>query len=69
MDPWPPIVVHPPVGGRRRVTVDDGVPLGDASDPDEVYALLAANGWDEPDLVPDDVGLIEWRGGGPDRWT
>lgn len=67
MDPWPPVVVHPPDHGLRRVTVEDGRPLGVVTTRAELYVLLVADGWDETDLVPDDAGLVEWRGG-TDDW-
>lgn len=65
----PRVVVHPPSpSGGRRVRVDR-VPLGIAYGPEDLVEFLRRVGLDPDQLDLDDTGLIEWRGGGPDKWA
>ncbi|MFS4105113.1 hypothetical protein [Streptomyces sp. PD-S100-1] len=66
------VVVHPPAtNGGRRVTVD-GQPLGTAFSVHDLAVFLeraGLEGWDELDVAQhSELGLIEWRGGGPEVW-
>jgi hypothetical protein len=63
----PPVVVDPPLDGRRRVTVH-GDDVGAAIGQDELRRMLRRAGVAEEDTPLDDPELIEWRGGGPDDW-
>lgn len=62
------MVVHPPSPtGGRRVTIGDQI-AGLAMGPADLFEFLRRAGLD-PDLVElSDPTLIEWRGGGPERW-
>lgn len=64
------VVVYPPSEtGGRRVRVD-GRNIGTAYSLHDLAVFLeraGLEGWDELDVVGA-VGLIEWRGGGPDVW-
>ncbi|WP_327669475.1 MULTISPECIES: hypothetical protein [unclassified Streptomyces] len=65
-----PIVIYPPdEDGGRRVRVD-GTILGRAFTVRDVAAFMQEAGlqeWDEMDVVR--TSLIDWRGGGADRWA
>ncbi|MEV6315965.1 hypothetical protein [Streptomyces sp. NPDC051776] len=63
----PPVVVHPPDRGARRVTIR-GEPVGKAHAPKDVIEFLRVAGLDENAVELDDPNLIEWRGGGPADW-
>ncbi|MFJ6657443.1 hypothetical protein ACIQNG_13875 [Streptomyces sp. NPDC091377] len=64
-----PVVIYPPdEQGGRRVRVAGQI-LGRAYSVNDVARMLQEVGlhdWDEMDVVRS--ALIEWRGGGPDRW-
>ncbi len=62
----PLIVVHPPRGGERLVTVL-GEPVGSVDSLCDIELLLRRAGLSPGDVL-DDPDLIEWRGGGPDAW-
>ncbi|MFZ3573282.1 hypothetical protein ACOKM5_40770 [Streptomyces sp. BH097] len=65
-----PVVICPPdEDGGRRVRIDGAI-LGRASSVKDVAAILQEAGlraFDETRVAYS--ALIEWRGGGPDRWT
>ncbi len=61
-----PVVVYPPGPGGRRVTVR-GEDVGRATSETDLAEFLRRVGLDDPDTA--DVGLVEWRGGGPDVWA
>ena len=60
------IVVHPPQGGGRLVTVL-GEPVGVVETLGEIELLLRRAGLPPADVL-DDPEMVEWRGGGPDVW-
>ncbi|WP_345104025.1 hypothetical protein [Streptomyces drozdowiczii] len=63
----PPVVVHPVHDGVRRVAIR-GRPVGTASSPGDVMASLRQAGVVlDAEELPTTL-LVEWRGGGPDRW-
>ncbi|MGK5631045.1 hypothetical protein [Streptomyces sp. URMC 123] len=64
----PPVVVHPPTSGGRRVSVR-GHDVGRALRPEDVLEFLRRAGLEEGAAALDDPELIEWRGGGPDHWS
>ncbi|MDH2390250.1 MULTISPECIES: hypothetical protein [Streptomyces] len=65
----PPVIVHPPADGGRRVSVH-GRFAGLAHGRGDVAELLRGMGFgtegDTIDLF--DSSLVEWRGGGPETW-
>ncbi|MET8472321.1 hypothetical protein ABZY90_37380 [Streptomyces sp. NPDC006422] len=65
-----PVVIYPPdEGGGRRIRIDGAI-LGRALSVKDVVAILHEAGlrsFDETRVAYS--ALIEWRGGGPDRWT
>lgn len=64
-----PIIVHPPSpSGGRRVTTRDGTILGLANGPADLTEFLRRAGLGQHDVALDDPALVEWRGGGPERW-
>jgi MFS family permease len=63
----PPVVVDPPLDGRRRVMIN-GADVGAAVSADELRGMLRRADLAGEDVNLDDPGLIEWRGGGPDDW-
>ena len=67
MEGSPPVVVHPPHGGTRLVTVR-GERLGRARGTGDVLEFLRRAGLDPDDVALEDPALIAWRGGGPDTW-
>lgn len=67
MDGHPPVVVHPPTGRGRRVTVR-GQDVGLAAGPEDLMEFLRRAGLDPDDIALDDPALIEWRAGGPEDW-
>jgi hypothetical protein len=62
-----PVIVHPPVGGRRRVTIR-GEPVGTARGLADLLEFLRRAGLAEDDIPLDDPGFVDWRGGGPGDW-
>jgi hypothetical protein len=64
-----PVVIYPPdEEGGRRVRVDGEI-LGVAYSVRDVARFMQEAGlqdWDEMDVVR--YSLIEWRGGGPEKW-
>lgn len=62
-----PVVVHPPMYGSRRVTIEDSV-IGRAYSVDEPIQLLRGLGLAFGEVSLYDSTLIEWVGGGPDAW-
>lgn len=70
--PAPRVVVYPPSEtGGRRVRVDGEI-LGTAYSLHDLAVFLeraGLEGWDEMDVAAHaELGLIEWRGGGPEMW-
>jgi hypothetical protein len=63
----PSVVVHPPLAGRRPITIH-GDEAGAARGPAELREMLRRAGLTEEDAAIDDPELIDWRGGGPDYW-
>jgi hypothetical protein len=65
-----PVVIYPPASdGGRRVRVDDHF-VGLAYGLLDVVEFLRLAGLDDVDDVwVQQSALIEWRGGGPDRWV
>ena len=65
-----PVVVYPPAAdGGRRVRVDDHF-LGMAYGLLDVAEFLRRAGIEDADeAYVQASGLIEWRGGGPDKWS
>ncbi|MEU6084808.1 hypothetical protein [Streptomyces sp. NPDC047108] len=63
----PPVVVDPPLDGRRRVMIH-GEDVGAAVSATELRGMLDRAGLGGEGTLLDDPGLIEWRGGGPDDW-
>ncbi|MER6075695.1 hypothetical protein ABT187_44450 [Streptomyces sp. NPDC001817] len=64
----PPVIVHPPSQGGRRVTVR-GVDVSRALRLADVIEFLRRAGMDPDDVALDDPALIDWRDGGPDVWA
>lgn len=64
----PPVIVHPPTSGGRRVTIR-GVDVGRARRVRDVAEFLRRAGMaeDESDLA--DPELVAWRGGGAGKWA
>lgn len=64
-----PVIVYPPdEDGGRRVRVDGEI-LGRAYGLRDVAEFLRRAGIDDADeTYVAGSGLIEWRGGGPERW-
>jgi hypothetical protein len=65
----PPVIVHPPGPGGRRVTIR-GEDVGRATSSADALEFLRRAGLDdlaEADLTRPD--LVEWRGAGPGVWT
>ncbi|MFD9336325.1 hypothetical protein ACFWBF_18255 [Streptomyces sp. NPDC060028] len=68
MSPGLRVIVYPPdAQGGRRVRCDGEI-LGRALGPGDLLEFLRRAGLDQDDVRLDDVGLIEWRGGGPAVW-
>jgi hypothetical protein len=67
MNGTPPVIISPPLDGRRRVTIR-GDDVGAAAGERDVREMLSRAGFAE-DVPLDDPALIEWQGGGPDAWT
>lgn len=64
----PRVVVEPVAGVGRRVRVDAEI-LGIAYSVTDVIEFLRRAGLDPDQIRLDDPALIDWRGGGPDRWN
>lgn len=62
------MVVHPPSGGGRVVTVR-GERIGRATDVGDLLEFLRRAGLDPDDVALDAPELIAWRGGGPEVWS
>jgi hypothetical protein len=62
----PPIIVHPPTGGGRRVTIR-GQDVGRAHRVADLVEFLRRAGLD--DVEVEETDLIKWVGGGADDWT
>jgi hypothetical protein len=66
--PHPPVIVHPPMSGGRRVTIR-GADVGRAHRVQDVAEFLRRAGLAEDEADLDNPALVVWRGGGPDVWT
>lgn len=62
------MVVHPPEGGGRIVTIR-GERVGRAAHVEDLLEFLRRAGLDPDDVALDDPALIAWRGGGPQVWA
>lgn len=69
MAPAQPVIVYPPASdGGRRVRVDDQF-LGMAYGLLDVAEFLRRAGLEDADeTYVQTSALIEWRGGGPEKW-
>jgi hypothetical protein len=61
----PPVVVHPPSSGGRRVEIR-GHDVGRALRLADVIEFLRRAGLEDPDI--EDPTLVEWRGGHSGVW-
>jgi hypothetical protein len=64
----PPVMVHPPMCGGRRVTIR-GVGVGRALRAQDVAEFLRRAGLAEEEADLADPALVAWRGGGSDVWA
>lgn len=63
-----PIVVHPPSPtGGRRITARGRI-LGLAHSDHDLVVFLEGAGLHDPELLMDDPGWVEWRGGPAHRY-
>ncbi|MFF7213020.1 hypothetical protein ACFZAU_21170 [Streptomyces sp. NPDC008238] len=62
-----PVIVHPPVGGGRRVSIQ-GRYAGTARRLADLLEFLWQAGIDPDSSRVLDPDLVEWCGGGPDEW-
>lgn len=65
-----PVIVYPPSPtGGRRVRIDGQI-LGLAYGLQDIVEFLRRAGLDDIDVTDVETSaLIDWRGGGPDRWS
>jgi hypothetical protein len=63
----PPVIVHPPVAGHRRVSIRR-VHVGCARRLADLLEFLRRAGIDPDTVSVTDPTFVQWRGGGPEVW-